>query len=153
MGELAARLAQLSGTHAEGTVQITEAALNDAIRSSTRGGGSAPTVRLFDDNLIEVRYGVMHARAVLPVAMDMGAAPRMTVVLASKMVAWGLRAVVRQPFVEFSGRHVTIHLASVPALASFREVWPHVTSAQLSTAPGVLRVHLSVSIDRGVTHG
>ncbi len=152
MGEIAARLAQLTGTNAKGTVQITEAALNDAIRVAT-SGGNPPAIRLFDDNLIEVRYGMMHARAVLPVAIDTGAAPRVTVVLASTVVAWGLRAAVRQPFVEISGRNLTLHLASMPALASFREVWPHVTSAQLSTAPGVLRVHLSVSISGGVKHG
>lgn len=151
MGEVAVRLAQLNGTNAAGTIQITEAALNDAIHVGT-GVGSAPTIRLFDDNLVEVRYGMMHARAVLPVALDTGAAPRVTVALASTVVAWGLRAAVRQPFVEFNGRNMTIHLASVPAFASFRDVWPHVTSAQLSTAPGVLRVHLSVSIS-GVRHG
>jgi hypothetical protein len=151
MAEVAGRLAQLSGSHATGTIQVTEATLNEALRAGTHGG-TAPIVRLFHDNLIEVRYGMMHARAVLPVALDTAGAPRVTVVLASTVVAWGLRAAVRQPFVEFNGRNMTIHLASVPALASFRDVWPHVTSAQLSTAPGVLRVHLSVSIS-GVRHG
>lgn len=152
MGEIAERLAQLTGTDAKGTVQITEAALNDAIRVAT-SGGSPPAIRLFDDNLIEVRYGMMHARAVLPAVIGTGPSPHVTVLLASTMVAWGLRAAVRQPFIEFNGRHVRIHLAAVPALAAFRGLWPHVTSAQLSTAPGVLRVHLSVSIDRGMTHG
>lgn len=152
MAEMATRLAQLRGTRADGGVQITESALNDVIAAAT-GGGNSPTVRLLGANRIEVRYGIIHARAELPTAIAAGPAPRVTVALASTVVAWALRATLRQPFVEFHGRHVTIHLAAVPALASFRALWPHLTSARFSTAPGLLRVQVGISIDNGVTHG
>lgn len=152
MGEMAVRLDQLNGTRAQGTVQIAEVALNEALRAGS-GGATAPVIRLFGENLIEVRYGMLHARAVLPPIIDVGPPPRVTVVLASKVVAWGLRAAVRQPFIAFNGRHVTIHLAAVPALAGLRDLWPHVTAAGLSTAPGVLRLHVDVSVNHGVQYG
>ncbi|HUE84612.1 MAG TPA: hypothetical protein VMO26_00900 [Vicinamibacterales bacterium] len=146
---MARRLAQLSGTRVNGALQLTEPALNELIGLATPGG-TVPTVQLLDANRIEVRYGVVHARAKLPPALDAGSAPRMTVTLASTVMAWALRATLGQPFVEFHGRHVTIHLAAVPALAPWRALWPHVKSAQFSTVPGVLRVQVGVSIENGV---
>lgn len=149
---MAARLAQLTGTHAHGTIQIAEAALNEALRTGS-SASTAPVIRLFGENLIEVRYGMLHARAVLPAVIDTTPSPRVMVVLASTVVAWGLRAAMRQPFIEFSGRHVTVHLAAVPALAGLRDLWPHVAAAGLSTAPGLLRLHVDLSINHGVQHG
>jgi hypothetical protein len=151
-GEMTARLAQLRGSHAEGVIEISELAVNEVISLARRGEG-VPTVQLMGDNRLEVRYGVVHARAELPVALDLGPAPRMTVKLESRVVAWALGAVVRLPFVEFDGRLVTIFLAAVPALAPYRALWPHIKSARFATAPGVLRVELGLSIDQGATDG
>ena len=151
-GQLTARLAQLRGSHAEGVIQISELAVNEVI-SLARRGGAVPTVQLMGDNRLEVRYGVVHARAELPVALDLGPAPRMTVKLESRVVAWALGAVVRLPFVEFDGRLATIYLAAVPALAPYRALWPHLKSARFATAPGVLRVEVGLSIDQGATDG
>ena len=149
---MTARLAQLRGSHAEGVIEISELAVNEVISLARRGEG-VPTVQLMGDNRLEVRYGVVHARAELPVALDLGPAPRMTVKLESRVVAWALGAVVRLPFVEFDGRLVTIFLAAVPALSPYRALWPHIKSARFATAPGVLRVELGLSIDQGATDG
>lgn len=147
-----ARLAQLGGSHAEGVIQITELAVNEVIGLARRGG-AVPTVQLLDGNRLEVRYGVIHARAELPLALDLAPAPRMTVKLESRMVAWALSAVVRLPFVEFDGRLATIYLAAVPALAPYRALWPHLKSARFATTPGVLRVEVGLSIDEGASDG
>jgi hypothetical protein len=112
-----------------------------------------PTVQLLDDNRLEVRYGVVHGRAELPLALDLGPAPRMTVKLESRVVAWALSALVRVPFVEFHGRLATIYLAAVPALTPYRALWPHLKSARFATAPGVLRVEVGLSIDQGASDG
>jgi hypothetical protein len=141
------RLEQLRGSRAEGIIQISEPALNEVIALAS-AGGTVPTVQLMGDNQLEVRYGIVHARAELPTALETGPAPRLTVTLASVVVAWALRTVVRVPFVEFNGRLVTIDLAAVPALASYRALWPHVRSARFATAPRALRVEVGLAIDR-----
>jgi hypothetical protein len=140
------RLEQLRGSRADGTIQISESALNEVIGLAARGG-TVPTLQVMEHNQLEVRYGLVHARAELPAALETGPAPRLTVTLASVMVAWALRAVVRLPFVEFHGRLVTIHLAAVPALAAYRALWPHLRSARFATAPRALRVEVGLSID------
>jgi hypothetical protein len=149
---MTARLAQLRGSHAAGVIQITELAVNEVIGLARRDG-AVPTVQLMGDNRLEIRYGVVHARAELPLAIDLRPAPRMTVKLESRVVAWALNAVVRLPFVEFDGRLVTIDLTAVPALAPYHALWPHLKSARLATAPGVLRVEVGLSIDEGATDG
>jgi hypothetical protein len=146
------RLEQLRGSRAEGTIEISESALNEVIGLASCGG-TVPTLQVMEHNQLEVRYGLVHARAELPAALETGPAPRLTVTLASVMVAWALRAVVRLPFVEFNGRLVTIHLAAVPALASYRALWPHVKSARFATLSHALRVDVGLSIDQGVTDG
>jgi hypothetical protein len=145
-------LGQLTGTRAEGTIQISEAALNEVV-SLASPGPTVPTIQLMNDNRLEVRYGIVHARAQLPLALDAGPSPRLTVTLASIVVAWTLRAMLPSAFVEFHGRRVTVHLAAMPALAPYRAWWPHVRSARLATAPGVLRVGVTIAIDQGASHG
>ena len=152
MREMTARLAQLQGTRAEATIQVTESALNDVI-GIVRRGHSVPAIRLMGNNRLEVRYGMLHAHAELPRAIDAGPAPRVTVKLASRVIAWALHAALRLSFLEFHGRFVTVHLAAVPVLAPYRALWPHLRSARLATAPGRLRVEVSLSIEQGVRHG
>lgn len=152
MGEMTARPAQLQGTRAEATIQVTESAINEVI-AIVRRGQTVPTIRLMGNNRLEVRYGMLHAHAELPRAIDAGPAPRLTVKLASRVIAWALHAALRLSFLEFHGRFVTVHLAAVPALARYRALWPHLRSARLATAPGRVRLEASLSIDQGVAHG
>jgi hypothetical protein len=90
MPTMTERLAQLHGTRAAGTIEINEVALNEMIGFAARGG-TIPTIQLLDGNLLAVRYGVIYARAQLPPALETGPAPKLTVTLASRVVAWGWR--------------------------------------------------------------
>jgi hypothetical protein len=98
-----------------------------------------------------VRYGVVHARAELPAAIEAGPSPRLTLRLASVLVAMGLKAVVRQPYIHIHGRFLTIALADVPALHPWRDGWRHVKQIRFATAPGALRVGVAVAIAPGST--
>jgi hypothetical protein len=102
------------------------------------------------DNQIVVHYGVVHATATLPPAIEAGPSPRLTLTLASLVVALALRAAVREPFLSFSGRRMTISLADVPALQPMRDLWPHVRRVGLSTNGKGVRVHVAISIDEAI---
>jgi hypothetical protein len=68
------RLEQLRGSRAEGTIQISESALNEVIGLAARSG-TVPTLQVMEHNQLEVRYGLVHARAELPAALETGPAP------------------------------------------------------------------------------
>ena len=76
----------------------------------------------------------------------MGSSPRATVSLASFIVAMGLKPLLRQPYFQLHGRELTIHLAAVPALESFRPIWPYVRRIDVSTERGVLRLHFELIV-------
>ena len=139
------RLDQFAGTHVEGAITVSAAALNELL-----GTGASPlhgaTLDVMPGNQLVVRYGVLHATATLPAAIDTGASPRITVTLASLLVAMGLKAALRQPYVEVSGRRLTICLADVPPLQSIRELWPYVRRVELSTDRGAVRAHFVFSM-------
>jgi hypothetical protein len=138
------RLAQLRGSHFEGTIQIAEIGINDALNGKSTS--KRLTVEMLPGNHIAVRYGVFHARAALPAAIAPSDAPHLTLALASMVVAYGLKAMWRQPFVHVHGRRVTIDLAAVPALAAWRDIWRHVRRMTFETAPGALRVGVAVMV-------
>src|SRR5688500_4217160 len=100
-------LAQLSGTHAEGTPRNGGAGINDALHAAHHGVDRT-TVEVHENNRLIIRYGVLHAQVMLPPSIDPGPSPRLTVTLASSFIAWGLKAMLRQPYVHIHGRHVTI---------------------------------------------
>ena len=138
-------LGSLRGTNVEGTIQLSEATVNDLLRLGSHQN-RVPIIEVQANNQLTVRYGLLHARLTLPDAVDLGTSPRVTISLASVIVAWGLKAVVHQPYVHIHGRHVTIDVAAVPALDPWRTVWPHFRSVQLSTDQAVLRVRFAFSI-------
>jgi hypothetical protein len=125
---------------------VSAVALNELLNladSRLRGA----TVEVGLDNQVVFRHGVVRATATLPYTVEVGSSPRITLSLASVVVALALKALLRQPYVHFQGRHLTIHLAEVPALQSWRAVWPHVRSVEVATErEGVrLRVVLTVT--------
>ena len=136
---------EFAGTAVRGDIKMAESAINELLnapRSPLRGA----TLALMDGDEVVLRYGVLHARARLPRAIEVGSSPRVTLVLASVLVAVAVRAVVRLPYIEVSGREVTIRLADVPALGHLREVWPHVTSAGLRTQSRTLALNFTFSV-------
>ena len=144
------RPALLGGSRSEGTLQVAESAINDVVALMDPTATRHPTVELLPHNMLMVRYGLFHARAGLPRRMETGESPRLTLTLASALVAFGLRAVVHAPFIEIHGREVTIHPAQVPALSAWRDLWKYLQQLTFETARGSLRIGFAVSIDEHV---
>lgn len=139
------QLLQFAGTELHGAISISEKALNELLNSPGSPGRGA-TITVGRDHDVVVRYGLLHARARLPRAIEVGHAPRLTFVLDSTLVALALRAAVRQPYINISGREVTISLADVPALYRFRDRWRYLSSAGLRTKDRAIVVDCAVSI-------
>lgn len=142
------RPAQLTGSRADGTLQLAEPAMNDVLRVMAPGA-TAPVIELLPANGVMLRYGMLHARLELPASVDADVLPKVTLVLASVLVAWGLKAFVQAPYLEIRGRHLTIDLAAVPALGEWRDLWKYLRRLTFATAPGALRVGFVIEIDGG----
>ena len=142
------RPAQLIGSHADGTLRIAEDQLND-ILGLLATSSKHPRVELHHNNEVIVRYGMWHAKAELPPAMtiDGSSYPAITITLASILVAWGLKALVRVPFLHVHGRHLTIELAALPAPEGWRDLWKHLRDLTFATSPGALRVGFAVAVE------
>ncbi len=132
-------LAQFVGTRAEGTINVSQAALNDLLNLDALALRGA-TLVVGADNQVVLRYGAFRVRATLPRAIETGPSPRVTVSLASFVVAIALRAALRQPYISVQGRQLAIALADVPALRPMRALWEHLRRAELATEPGIVRV-------------
>jgi hypothetical protein len=133
------RLAELDGSVAEGTLQISEVALNEIAALSVEGS-TQPTIELMPRNVLMLRYGVLHARAELPRVVGPEHPSRITLRLASLLVAMALKAVLHRPFVHVRGRYLTIDLANIPALKAWRDLWKHLTMLTFESTPGGLRI-------------
>jgi hypothetical protein len=124
---------------------VSETALNELLsRDVSRLRGA--TLELGPDNQVVVRHGIVRATATLRQAVDMGSSPRATVTLASVIVAMGLKALLREPYIQVRGRELTIHLAAVPALEPFRPIWPYVRRIEVTTERGRLRLHFELIV-------
>jgi hypothetical protein len=139
------RLAELSGSHVEGSLHVAEPAIYDVLAHAA-DGHVRPTLELQPHNTLLVRYGMLHAHATLPAAVSLSESPQLTLVLKSVMVAFALKAVLHRPYVHIHGRHVTIDLAAIPELESWRELWKFVHHLRFETAPGTLRMQFAVSV-------
>lgn len=140
------RLAELTGSHADGTLQVAQSALNQVLQQLVASSATAPVVEIHPGNTVVVRYGALHARAELPAVMHPARSARLTLRLASQVVAWGLKALVRESYVHVSGRDLTIELDRVPALHPLREFWPHLRQVTFGTVPHGVRVGFSIVI-------
>ena len=129
----------------EGSFKMSAATLNELLNiegSRVRGA----TVEVRPDNQVVFRHGVVRATVTLPHAVEVGSSPRATLSLASVMVALALKALLRQPYVQVQGRHLTIHLAEVPALHALRSVWPHVRRVEVATEREVVRLRVVFTV-------
>jgi hypothetical protein len=141
---IAHRLQQVAGSHVNGSFRIQESTVNELLR---RGPAplSACDVAIAAGNRIVVRYGMLHATATID-GYDAGPSPRLRLTLASLVVALALRAWLRQPYVQASGRQVEVAIAAVPALAPYAAIWPHVRRVHIETAPARARVDVEVFV-------
>jgi hypothetical protein len=140
-------LAQLIGTRGDGTIQISEAALNEAL-TKARTQGTPMSIALLPNNVVHVTYGVFREHVALPRSINPAVSPSLTVQLSSWMVAIGLGMLVRQPYIRMRGRQVTIDLAEIPALQPWRALWSHIPVLTFETLPGALRVGFAIAIDK-----
>jgi hypothetical protein len=145
------RVAQLSGTHAAGTLQIAQSAMNDAL-AAIGAGRTPPAIEMQPANTMLVRFGMLHAHATLPPRLEAGASPRLTLRLRSLLVAMALRAAVHQPFIHIHGRQLTIELSAIPAFQEWRELWKFLELAEFETVPGALRIRFSVRVTPEAAH-
>jgi hypothetical protein len=143
--ELAAGLPRLKGAAVDAELPVRQGVLNEVLRVIP-GLPADLRVEIGPDRQVLVRAGPFHANARLAPALTLSPSPRLTVELASQLVAWGLRAVSLPPFVEVSGRLVHVHLAAVPALRPLAPFWPHVAEAAFASAPGRLDVRVAIRI-------
>jgi hypothetical protein len=142
----AMRLAQLNGSNIEGTIQISEAALNDVL-SRSRANRTRVEISMLPENVLLVTYGIFRERVALPRAVALADSPTVTVELASWTIATGLGVFVKQPYIRVRGRRITIDLAAIPALQRWSELWKHVRTMTFRTAPGALRVGFAMTVD------
>ena len=129
---------QLQGTTAGGTLNIAASAVNDLLRLSRPEAGLS--VDFEPQNQALIRYGVFHARITLPRTIDLRTQSRITVTLASTVIAWGLKAMLTQPFLSVAGRDVTVDLDAVPALQPWREWLRGFTAIEVATSKTTLAV-------------
>ena len=139
--------AQVRGSRATGTLQIQVHAINEVLATLAGRSSTAPLLELDAQNVVTLRYGVLHARAELPRQVGDPQSGRITVLLASLVVAWALKAAVRQPFLHVHGRRLTIDLAAVPALAAWRDLWRYLQQLTFETTPNGLRVGFLVAVN------
>jgi hypothetical protein len=137
---------RLAGARVSGTLRITQAALNDKIRHLRQvPPGVALDVRA--GNEVAVRYGLLQATAVVDEAVELsGGPPRIRLVLASGLVAVGLRVVLRGPAMFVDGRRLTIDLAALDPAGKHRHYWPLLRRVRLRTTPGQVHVEFEAAV-------
>ena len=141
------RPALLSGTRAAGTLQLSEAGINEALAELMQNASTKAACALQPGNVLMLRYGLVHARVELPADVVPASSPYLTLRLASVVVAWALKAVVHLPFVHIKGRYVTIDLRALPLPEPWRDLWKYVQRLSFETVPGALRVGFRVEME------
>ena len=136
--EAKAGFPRFRGMQLRGQIPVSETTLNELIRH----GNVAAGLRLEVDvsNRIIARSGVLRVTAILADVLELGASPKITLELTSRLVAWLLRLVVTMPGLSVHGRHVTIDLDRFEAFREYREAWAHVRSVRMTTSPRTLHV-------------
>lgn len=134
LGEIAAGLPRLRGAMIHGVLPLHQDVVRDVLPLLPAWPPGAH-VALGPDQLVQIRYGSLHANARLHRLVALRPSPVITIELASQLVALGLRFVSLPPFVHVSGRVMQVRLAEIPALASLSALWPHLAHATCSSTP------------------
>ena len=138
--------ARVAGTRLTGTLPLTEAVLNDAIRRSPRIPPGL-TVEILDSNRLVARYGIVSAAAVLEDEVRVGGgAPQVTFELSSVMVAWALKQAVRLPALRIEGRRVTFDIGALDGVDATHPFWSHLLRARLRTTPGYVHIDFEAGV-------
>lgn len=143
---------RLRGTQINATVPISASRLNQTLAASPNGLLRSLRLEIHSANQIVVRYGVVHATAVLEEAIDFAGSPALTLRLHSVLIASILRSAVRVPFVRFHGTSVRIDLGGIPYIQENRRFWKHIKAVGLKTTAGRLEIRIEIAID-GLSEG
>ena len=129
-------LRQLEGMRLTGEIPVREGVINDVL--AHHAGSRGVMVHIEEANHLIVRKGLWHATATLDQTVNTEGTPRISVRLASALIAWTLARIVRLPYLTIDGRFVTIDLGRVPALRAWEPALRQVRRATLTTTRGVL---------------
>lgn len=142
--ELRRGLPHLDGTQVQAFLPLRQAVLDDVLRMAP---GVPPdlSIDIGADRQVQVRYGMFHANGRLAAGFP-GSAPRLSVELASQLVAWGLQRLSLPAFVAVRGRTVHVDLMRVPALADLAPLWRHVDAVTFTSVAGRLDVHVEARV-------
>jgi hypothetical protein len=143
--ELQSGAARMSGTSLAGTIAIDEAGLNQAL--SPPGTPQAMRIELRAGNRLTFFYRHLHASVELPRPLDLSRSMEVTFRVASLLVAWGLKRLLRRPYIRVHGHDVTVDLAGIGALAPYHPILRSVRHVALTTDAGRLRAQFAVDID------
>lgn len=134
LGEVDAGLPRLRGAMVQGVLPLHQELVRDVL-PLLPAWPAGVHVALGPDQLVQIRYGSLHANARLHRNVTLRPSPVITIELASQLVAMGLRFVPLPPFVHVSGRVVQVRLAEIPALAPLSPLWPHLAHATCASTP------------------
>jgi hypothetical protein len=137
-------LPRLDGTQVRALLPVRQTVLDDMLRMAP-GVPADLSIELGADRQVQVRYGMFHANGRLAAGFS-GTAPRVTVELASQLVALGLQRLSLPPFVAVRGRLVHVDLMRVPALADLAPLWRHVDAVTFTSVAGRLDVQVEVRV-------
>ena len=143
--EVAAGFPHIAGGRVAGTLRVTQAPLNGALRR-LRNLPPGLTLDVHDDNRIVIRYGVVQATMVIVEDVQLGdGGPRLQLMLTSVLVALALRAVVRTPAIFISGRAITVDLAALDRTGRLQPYWALLRRARLRTTPGHIHIEFEAA--------
>ncbi len=144
--EASAGFPGLAGARLHGSVPLSQRVINDALRQ-VRGVPPGFALEVQPDRRLMVRYGLVHARAVLDPEVRMtDGGPQITLDLASTVLAWTLSQALRLKGVRIAGRRVTIDLGALDGLEAYRHYWRHLERVQLQTTAGRLHVDIALAV-------
>lgn len=144
MGDWRFSPAELTGTDVRGTIRMSEDALNDLLARTMPVPFS---IEVGPDNRVVVRQGAFYATAVLDRTIEVeGGAPRVSITLASFVIALALRHLFPRRGVHVRGRRVTIDLGAFPELRVVSGAWQYLRAASVTTSAGAVDLHFHIAI-------
>jgi hypothetical protein len=135
--EAAAGFAAVPGLRLSGAIPIRQDVMTELLRTLPQVPRELQ-IAIGDGNRVTARAGVLHASAVIERSMELGDSPRIVLTLASAIVAWAVKRMLRVPAIEIEGRRMTIDLGRVPALARHAPLWRPLRQATFTTEAGCL---------------
>lgn len=145
--EAIAGFPRLAGARLTGHVPVSQAVVDEVLARIPQAP-SGLALELHAGNQVVARYGPMRATAVLDETVALhGGPPRIGLELASGVVAWTIKQMLRNPALSVVGRRLTIDIGALPGAEGYRACWPHLQRVRLVTMPGQLHIHFDLAVE------